>query len=215
VHGEDVRRKTSSHHSTRWKRAPDSDPPDRRDESCAARSTSLVVYTLLSQESRNRGSRLPTPRSTRRWEAEVAVPTQDAFDKALKERGMTVDSLRKDARVDLSVTKLMESETARCRARAISRRRTSTRKNPDRFQAGRIGPRQPTSWSASTRRRTPRPKRKRAPRSTRPEAGEGGRRFRQARTATLAGRERRPGRRSQITSRRARWSRPSTSRLRA
>src|SRR6185503_653582 len=61
-------------------------------------------------------------------------PTQDAFDKALKDRGMTVESLRNDARVDLSVTKLMDAETAALPGPSDLEAKDFYEKNPDRFK---------------------------------------------------------------------------------
>jgi SurA-like protein len=88
-------------------------PPDRRDEIMRGAIDQLVVYTLLSQESRNRGIKIQeTEIDAKIGQLRGQFPTQEAFDKALKERGMTTESLRKDARVDLSVMKLMEAETA-------------------------------------------------------------------------------------------------------
>ena len=61
-------------------------------------------------------------------------PTQDAFEKALKDRGMTLDALRKDARKDLSVTKLMESEVAALPGPSDLEAKDFYEKNPDRFK---------------------------------------------------------------------------------
>ena len=70
-------------------------------------------------------------------------PNEEAFEKALKDRGMTAESLRKDAHVDLSVTKLMDAEVA---THAGPERRGSEgllRQEPGQVQGRGIGPRQP------------------------------------------------------------------------
>ena len=54
--------------------------------------------------------------------------------KALKERGMTLDSLKHDARVDLSVNKLMDAETAGRRRPTDQEAKDFYDKNPDRFK---------------------------------------------------------------------------------
>ena len=175
-------------------------PADRRDEIMRGALDQLVVYTLLSQESKNRGIKVEEAEIDAKMQQLAAqFPTQDAFDKALKERGMTLDSLRKDARVDLSVTKLMDAETAgAARRRAISEAKEFYDKNPDRFKqdesvrashilirVDREGGRRHAEEGARRDRRGP-------------EAGDGGRRLRQARAGALAGRQRRAGRRPQL-----------------
>lgn len=110
-------------------------PPDRRDEIMRGAVDQLVVYTLLSQESRNRGIKVEeTEIDAKMAELKKQFPTQDAFDKALKERGMTLDSLRRDARVDLSVTKLMEAETGALPGPSDLEAKDFYDKNPERFQ---------------------------------------------------------------------------------
>ena len=110
-------------------------PPDRRDEIMRGAIDQLVVYTLLSQESRNRGIKIDDKEIDEKMaQLKSQFPTQDAFDKALKERGMTVESLRKDARVDLSVTRLMEAETAAIPGPSDLEAKDFYTKNPERFQ---------------------------------------------------------------------------------
>src|SRR4051812_28184047 len=86
-------------------------PPDRRDEILRGALDQLITYTLLSQESKNRGVKAePAEIEAKMGQLKSQFPNQDAFDKALKERGMTMESLRKDAQVDLAVNKLMDAE---------------------------------------------------------------------------------------------------------
>src|SRR5438874_2144190 len=86
-------------------------PPDHRDEIYRSALDQLIVYTLLSQEGKNRGIKIDDAEiDAKMKQLRDQFPTQDAFDKALKERGMTADSVRKDARVDLSVNKVMDAE---------------------------------------------------------------------------------------------------------
>jgi peptidyl-prolyl cis-trans isomerase C len=110
-------------------------PPDRRDEIMRGALDQLVVYTLLSQESRNRGIKIEDAEiDAKMAQLKGQFPTQDAFDKALKERGMTFESLRKDARVDLSVTKLIEAETAALPGPSDLEAKDFYDKNPQRFK---------------------------------------------------------------------------------
>ncbi len=110
-------------------------PPDRRDEILRGAIDQLVVYTLLSQESKRRGITIAeTEVDAKMAQLKSQFPTGEAFEKALKERGMTVDSLKKDARVDMSVNKLMESETAALPGPSDLEAKDFYDKNPDRFK---------------------------------------------------------------------------------
>jgi peptidyl-prolyl cis-trans isomerase C len=136
VNGEDVKKEDFDRIiHTMEARAGQPIPADRRDEILRGAIDQLVVYTLLSQESRNRGIKIPDAEiDAKMGQLKSQFPTQDAFDKALKERGMTIDSLRKDARVDLSVTKLMEAETAALPGPSDLEAKDFYEKNPDRFK---------------------------------------------------------------------------------
>lgn len=136
VNGEDVKKEDFDRIITTMEaRAGQPIPPDRRDEILRGAIDQLVVYTLLSQESRKRGIKVE--------EAEIEVkmtqlrgqfPTPEAFQKALKDRGMTIETLRKDARVDLSVTKLMEAETGALAGPSDVEAKEFYEKNPERFK---------------------------------------------------------------------------------
>jgi peptidyl-prolyl cis-trans isomerase C len=110
-------------------------PADRRDEIYRNAIDQLVVYRLLSQESKTRGIKVEDSEI----DAKIAqirgqFPTQDAFEKALKDRGMTTDTLRKDARVDLSVTKLMDAEVATMPGPSDADAKDFYTKNPGQFK---------------------------------------------------------------------------------
>jgi peptidyl-prolyl cis-trans isomerase C len=110
-------------------------PPDRRDEIMRNLLDQLVVYTLLSQEAKTRGL-LATDAEIDAKVAEVRkqFPTQEAFDQALKSRGMTIDGFRKDARIDLSVNKVMEAELSSVPGPSDAEAKDFYTKNPDRFK---------------------------------------------------------------------------------
>src|SRR5436305_886401 len=64
-------------------------PPDHRDEIYRGALDQLIVYTLLSQESKTRGIKVDDAEiEAKMKQLRDQFPTQDAFDKALKERGM-------------------------------------------------------------------------------------------------------------------------------
>jgi peptidyl-prolyl cis-trans isomerase C len=136
VNGEDVKKDDFDRIiKTMEARAGQPIPADRRDEILRGAIDQLVVYTLLSQESRNRGIKVADAEiDAKMGQLKSQFPTQDAFEKALIERGMTVDGLKKDARVDLSVTKLMEAETAALPGPSDLEAKDFYEKNPDRFK---------------------------------------------------------------------------------
>ncbi|HET7698496.1 MAG TPA: SurA N-terminal domain-containing protein, partial [Vicinamibacterales bacterium] len=110
-------------------------PADRRDEILRGALDQLITYTLLSQESRNRGVKVEAAEiDAKMGQLKSQFPTQDAFDKALKDRGMTADSLRKDAQIDLSVTKLMDAEVAALPGPSDADAKDFYDKNPDKFK---------------------------------------------------------------------------------
>jgi peptidyl-prolyl cis-trans isomerase C len=116
-------------------RAGKSIPPDRRDEILRGALDQLITYTLLSQESRSRGVKVePAEIDTKMGQLKSQFPTQEAFDKALKDRGMTAESLRQDAIVDLSVTKLMDAEVATIPGPSDAEAKDFYDKNPDKFK---------------------------------------------------------------------------------
>ena len=110
-------------------------PPDRRDEILRAAVDRLVIYTLLSQESKNRHIPIDDKEINQRMQQlRSQFPTQDAFDKALQARGTTLDGLKKEALVDLSVTKLMDTEMAGQPLATDQECKDFYAKNPEKFQ---------------------------------------------------------------------------------
>jgi peptidyl-prolyl cis-trans isomerase C len=112
-------------------------PPERRDEILRGALDQLVVFTLLQQESKNRHIAVPDAEINQRIEQfRGQFPNQDAFEKALKARGMSMDTLKHDALVDLSVTKLMDAEMANQAIASDQECKDFYAKNPDKFKQG-------------------------------------------------------------------------------
>jgi peptidyl-prolyl cis-trans isomerase C len=110
-------------------------PADRRDEILRGALDQLIVYTLLSQESKARGIKVETADvDAKMQQLRGQFPTQAAFEKALKDRGMTLEGLKKDAFIDISVTKLMDAEVATLPGPSDAEARDFYAKNPDRFK---------------------------------------------------------------------------------
>jgi peptidyl-prolyl cis-trans isomerase C len=136
VNGQDVKKEEFERMvKTLEARAGQAIPPDRRDEILRNTLDQLVIYTLLSQESKARGIKIEESEiEAKMQQLRGQFPTQELFDKALKERNMTAEGLRKDARVDLSVTKLMDAEVATVPGPSDADAKDFYAKNPDRFK---------------------------------------------------------------------------------
>jgi len=107
-------------------------PAERRDEVYRQALDELVTYTVLSQETRARKVTVT--------DAEVdggvqqmraRFPTEEAFKKALEARGMTLERLKADTRVDLSINKMVDSEVAAQQPPSDAQVRDFYDKNPD------------------------------------------------------------------------------------
>ena len=110
-------------------------PADRRDEILRGALDQLITYTLLSQESKTRGVKVEaTEIDAKMGQLKSQFPNQEAFEKALKDRGMTAESLRQDAQVDLSVTKLMDAEVAALPGPSDAEAKDFYDKNQDKFK---------------------------------------------------------------------------------
>ena len=110
-------------------------PADRRDEILRGALDQLITYTLLSQESKTQGVKVePAEIDAKMGQLKSQFPSQEAFEKALKERGLTPESLRKDAQVDLSVTKLMDAQVATLPGPSDAEAKDFYDKNQDKFK---------------------------------------------------------------------------------
>jgi peptidyl-prolyl cis-trans isomerase C len=110
-------------------------PADRRDEILRGALDQLLTYTLLSQESKTRGIKVEDAEvDAKMQQLRGQFPTQEAFEKAVKDRGMTLEGLRKDAKVDLSVTKLMDAEVSTVPGPSDLETKEFYEKNPNQFK---------------------------------------------------------------------------------
>jgi len=138
VNGEDVKKADFDRMiKTMEGRAGQAVPPDRRDEIYRGALDQLVVYTLLKQEAKTRNIKIEdTEIDAKMQEVKGQFQTQAAFEQALKERNMTVDSLKSDARTDLSVNKVMEAVVSNVPGPTDAEAKDFYAKNPDKFQQG-------------------------------------------------------------------------------
>jgi peptidyl-prolyl cis-trans isomerase C len=138
VNGEDVK-KVSFERMLRTieMRAGQPIPPERRDEILRGALDELVVYTLLTQESRNRHITIADSEIEQRVQmVRAEFPTQEAFEKALQARGSTLDGFKAEARTDLSVNKLMDAEVGNQATPTDQECKEFYTKNPEKFQQG-------------------------------------------------------------------------------
>jgi peptidyl-prolyl cis-trans isomerase C len=136
VNGEDVKKADLERMiKTMEGRAGQPVPPDRRNEIYRGALDQLIVYTILKQESRSKGVKVDDAEIDQKvQEVRGQFPTQEAFEKALKDRGMTVDSLKSDAHTELSVNRVMETAVANIPGPTDAEAKDFYAKNPDKFK---------------------------------------------------------------------------------
>lgn len=111
-------------------------PAERRDEVLRGLLDQLITYTVLSQEARARNVTVSDAEVDARIKQMRAGGSDADFKKALDARNMTVEQLRDDARVQLTIEKLMESQVAGTAAANDAEAREFYEKNPDKFKRG-------------------------------------------------------------------------------
>lgn len=110
-------------------------PAERRDEIYRKAVDQLVTYNLLSQETRSRNlsvSDAEIDANVKQMQSQF--PNEQEFTKALATRGMTLEKLRSDARIDMAISKMMEAEVASQPAPTDAQVREFYDKNPDKFK---------------------------------------------------------------------------------
>jgi peptidyl-prolyl cis-trans isomerase C len=111
-------------------------PAERRDEVLRAVLEQLITYNVLKQEAETRGVTI----NAADIDAEVAkmkqqFPSEDEFKKALAARNSTVEQLKADARVDMTINKMIEGELTGPDATEADAKDFYD-KNPDKFKQG-------------------------------------------------------------------------------
>jgi peptidyl-prolyl cis-trans isomerase C len=110
-------------------------PAERRDEILRRSLDQLITYTLLTQETKARKIGVTdTEINGRVAEMRKQFPDEAAFRKALAERGMTVERLKEDARIDMVISKMLDAELANLPPVTDDQARDFYQKNPDKFQ---------------------------------------------------------------------------------
>jgi peptidyl-prolyl cis-trans isomerase C len=110
-------------------------PPERRDEIYRGALDQLVVLTLLKQESKSKGVKVDDAEIDQQvQQLKGQFPTPEAFETALKQRGMTLDGLKSEARSEIGVNKLMETAVANVPGPTDAEAKDFYEKNPDKFK---------------------------------------------------------------------------------
>jgi peptidyl-prolyl cis-trans isomerase C len=112
-------------------------PADKRDEVFRAVLDQLITYNVLKQEAAARKLTV----SDADVDAQVAqmqkqFPSEAEFNEALAARNATVAQLKADARVDMSINKMMETELASMTTATDADAQDFYAKNPDKFKQG-------------------------------------------------------------------------------
>jgi peptidyl-prolyl cis-trans isomerase C len=110
-------------------------PPERRDEIYRGVLDQLVSFHLLMQESKTRKIQVTDADvDSRVAEVKKQFPSEDDFNKALASRSMTLESLKAEARQEMTLSKLVESEVKALVNVQESDIKTFYDTNPDKFQ---------------------------------------------------------------------------------
>jgi peptidyl-prolyl cis-trans isomerase C len=110
-------------------------PADQRDRIYRGVLDQLVGYKLLLQEAKSRNVAVPEADvEARIVEVKKQFPSEDLFVQTLIERKMSIDQLKADARKDISIAKLIESEIASKVAVKPGQAEDFYAKNPEQFK---------------------------------------------------------------------------------
>jgi peptidyl-prolyl cis-trans isomerase C len=110
-------------------------PAEQRDQVYRRVLDQIVGYRLLKQEAKTRNVVIPDADvDARVAEIKKQFPSEDVFVQMLVERKMTLDRLRSDARDDMAIGKLIETEISAKAAVKPEQVQDFYDKNPDQFK---------------------------------------------------------------------------------
>jgi peptidyl-prolyl cis-trans isomerase C len=112
-------------------------PAEQRDQVYRGVLDQLIAYRLLMQETKSRKIEVPENEVDARLASiKQQFPSEDAFKQTLTQQQMTVEQLREDAKSDMRVTKMLESEVGAKVAVQAQDVNTFYQQNPDKFKQG-------------------------------------------------------------------------------
>jgi len=110
-------------------------PPDQRDQVYRGVLEQLIGFKLLVQESKARNVTVAdTDIDARMAQVRSQFPSEEAFKQALDQQKITVDQLRADARSEMQVTKMLQTEVDPKVAVSPAKLQEFYDKNPERFK---------------------------------------------------------------------------------
>ena len=109
-------------------------PADRRDEIYRGALDQLVTIAVLTQETRARKITVTDAEIDAQLnEMRAQFQTEEAFKKALADRGLTLQRMRDDARANMGIQKMMDAEVANQPPPTDAQVREFYDKNPEKF----------------------------------------------------------------------------------
>jgi peptidyl-prolyl cis-trans isomerase C len=112
-------------------------PADRRDEVFRAVLDKLITYNVLKQEAAARGVVVPEAEIDGQvQQIQQQFPDPAEFKKALDARNTSIEQLKSDAKVQLSISKMMDADVSTVAAATEPEAKDFYDKNPDKFKQG-------------------------------------------------------------------------------
>jgi peptidyl-prolyl cis-trans isomerase C len=110
-------------------------PPDQRDRVYRNVLDQMIGYKLLIQETKTRKLAVPDAElDARIGQIRSQFPSEDAFKQTLTQQGVSLDQLRADARNDMLVSNMLQTELASKIAVTPEQLNDFYQKNPGQFQ---------------------------------------------------------------------------------
>jgi peptidyl-prolyl cis-trans isomerase C len=111
-------------------------PADRRDEVLRGVLDQLITYTVMTQEAKAKNFTVSDADIDQRVKQMRGTGSDAEFKKALEARNMSIEQLRSDARTQLTIEKMMETQLSGAVAATDAEAREFYEKNPDKFKQG-------------------------------------------------------------------------------
>lgn len=109
-------------------------PAERRNEILRGALDQLITYTVMAQEAKAQNVNVTEAEVDEHVKQMRGGASKDEFQKALAARHTSMEQLRTDARINLSIGKMMEARTAGAAAATDAEARQFYDKNPDKFK---------------------------------------------------------------------------------
>lgn len=110
-------------------------PAERRDEILRGALDRLITYTVLQQEAKARNITVPDAEVDKQLKSmQGQFKDAEDFEKTLETRGMSLDRLRADARLDMVITRMLDAEVATAEPATDEEVKAFYEKNPEKFK---------------------------------------------------------------------------------